>query len=122
MATIRFVWSLPDFMSAKQLPRLFDRRFGRTCALPVWPVARAPRGVDAELGDHAILFERLGSIRPHAGNDDKVAIWLRPRGDRPFDGNGIPRIDIVVDNYDLLDQIDCRHTANIALRASPARG
>src|SRR6516165_8597440 len=107
-AAISFVWSSPDPLSAKQLPGLFDRRFGRTCALPVWAVARAPRGVDAELGDHAILLERLGSIRPHAGNDDKVAIWLRSRGDRPFDGNGIPRIDIVVDDYDLLDQIDCR--------------
>src|SRR6516164_1697703 len=107
-AAIRFVWSSPDPLSAKQLPRLFDRRFGRTCALPVWAVARAPRGVDAELGDHAILFERLGSIRPYVGNDDKVAIWLRPRGNCPFNGNGIPRIDVVVDDYDLLDQIDCR--------------
>src|SRR6266403_1027180 len=107
-AAIRFVWSSPDPLSAKQFLRLFDRPFGRTCAPPIWPVARAPRGVDAELGDHAILFERLGSIRPHAGNDDKVAIWLRPRGDRPFDRNSIPRIDIVVDDYDLLDQINCR--------------
>src|SRR5258708_17330196 len=94
-AGIRFVGSGPDPLSAKQFTRLLDRRFGRTRAPPIWPVARAPRGVDADLCDHAILFERLGSIRPHAGNDYKVAIWLRPRGHRPFDGNTIPPIDIV---------------------------
>src|SRR5260370_1036795 len=47
-AAIRFVWSSPDPLSAKQFLRLFDRPFGRTCAPPIWPVARAPRGAHAD--------------------------------------------------------------------------
>src|SRR5260370_31161571 len=106
-AAIRFAGSWPAPLSAKHSTRLLDRRFGRTRAPPIWPVARAPRGVDAELGDHAILFERLGSIRPHAGDHDKVPIWRPPPGDRPLHRNSIPPIDICVDHCTLLDPINC---------------
>ncbi len=85
-------------------------------------IAGLRRGVEADLGDQAALLHRLGAVGAGIRNQHQVALELHPVGARPVDRNRIPRIDVIVDHGDALDEVDRReHREHHAAGLSRAR-
>src|ERR1700728_34998 len=74
-----------------------QRRLRRQRQFPIRPVTPLAGCVNAKLADGTVLFERLGTIGARAGNNDEIALRPGARRMGPFDLDGIPGIDVVID-------------------------
>src|SRR5260370_17407080 len=91
----RFVLSVVSCLGKLIFPQYFarprERQIRRPSQIPVRPVTLLARGIDAKLADGAVLFERLGTIGPHSGDNDEIALPLPAPRLPPFPLTRIPR-------------------------------